>query len=135
MPGAEMADAGRSCRHLPAAASQLDALLAESTRELIAQARAATRKVNRVGFRRDDLTDPSMLLSLRSAVAGSSMSLPNSIAWARRSRGSAVASTPLRTASFSQRHLRKFIARGRRAETKNPPLREGSFVAQRAFTG
>jgi hypothetical protein len=54
---------------LPAAASQPDALLPESTRELIAQARAAARKVNRVGFRREDRTDPSMLLSLRSAVA------------------------------------------------------------------
>jgi hypothetical protein len=44
-------------------------LLPESTRALIAQARAAARKVNRVGFRREDRSDPQMLLSLRSAVA------------------------------------------------------------------
>jgi hypothetical protein len=53
---------------LSAAALRPDALLPDATRELIAQARAAGRKVNRLGFRREDRSDPRMLLSLRSAV-------------------------------------------------------------------
>jgi hypothetical protein len=54
---------------LSAAALRPDALLPEATRDLIAQARAAERKVNRLGFRREDRSAPRMLLSLRSAIA------------------------------------------------------------------
>jgi hypothetical protein len=43
--------------------------LLPDARDLIAQARAAARKVNRIGFRREDRSDPRVLLSLRSAVA------------------------------------------------------------------
>jgi hypothetical protein len=43
--------------------------LPEATRDLLARARAAGRKVNRLGFRREDRSDPRMLTSLRSDVA------------------------------------------------------------------
>lgn len=68
---AAMTDAlvGQIAAALPAAASRPEALLPDATRDLIAEARVAGRKVNRLGFRREDRTDPGMLTSLRAAVA------------------------------------------------------------------
>ena len=53
---------------LSAAAVQPDALLPEAARDLVERGRAAARKVNRLGFRREDRADPRTLVSLRSAV-------------------------------------------------------------------
>jgi hypothetical protein len=58
LPAALAAAAGREGHGLP-----------EATRDLLARARGAVRRVNRVGFRREDRADARMLASLRSAVA------------------------------------------------------------------